>query len=357
LGASREAPASATEQLDLTIAWAPPRPDRRRLAVAASDAGVAAAQSRLDLRRRGVRLAMREAFARWALAMDRTAVLASFVERLESLARIQRQRADAGEVSGLDARRMTLAAAEAKAELARSEGELASARAAALAWRPDLAPGLRPVLPAPPSAPALASTHPEVPALEADLAAARLERDLAARVLGLPEIVAGWQRQRSDAGLVAEGPVVGLEWPLPLFDRGRAERARADVRVDALEARLELARQGWSARREGALAAYELLHAAAADAATAEESVEPIVIAATASFRLGEANLTDLLETLRSASAAQLQALELRGAALEAHRELERLAGEPPGAVEREQALPSRSPASLEKESDDALHP
>jgi outer membrane protein TolC len=195
-------------------------------------------------------------------------------------------------------------------------------------------------------------------ALEAELASARLERDLAKRVLGLPEIGAGWQRQRSDAGFVSEGPLVALEWPLPLFDRGRAERARAEVRVDAIEARLELARQGLSARREGALAAYELLRAAASEAATAEESVEPIVTAATASFRLGETSLTDLLETLRSASAARLQALELRDAALEAHRELERLAGTLPDTVEPDlqpQGLPG--PASFEKESADALHP
>jgi outer membrane protein TolC len=118
-----------------------------------------------------------------------------------------------------------------------------------------------------------------------------------------------------------------LEWPLPLFDRGRAERARAEVRIDALEARLAVARLTLEAGREGALAAYERLRAAAAEAATAGDSVEPMLAAATASFRAGEVDLTDLLETLRAGSSTRLQALELRAAALEAHRELERLTG------------------------------
>jgi cobalt-zinc-cadmium efflux system outer membrane protein len=327
--ASREAPEDATEQLDLTLSWEPPRPDRRRLAVAAADAGVNAAGTRLQIGRLGVRRSMRESYARWALAAERTSLAAAFAERLASLARVQEQRAVAGEISGLDARRMALAAADAKTRLAHSESEVLSARADALAWRPDIAPGLRPVLPDLPLPPAMDASHPEVTALEAELMAARIERDLAGRVLGLPEIVGGWQRQRVDGGITAEGPLVGLEWPLPLFDRGRADRARAEARLDALEARLELTRVTLQARREGALAVYERLRAAAVEAAAAADDAEPVVIAVTASFRLGEASLTDLLETLRAASTARDQAIELRGAALEAHRELEGLAGAP----------------------------
>jgi cobalt-zinc-cadmium efflux system outer membrane protein len=325
--ANHEAPADATKQLDLIVAWELPRPDRRRLAIDAAEAGIAAAESRFALEELGVRLSMREAFAQWALAAERTAMLAGFAERLDVLARNQRQRADAGEVSGLESRRMALAAAQARGDLARAQSEAAQARAAALVWRPDLGRDLRPVLPEVPPAPELEASHPNVAAIEADLTAARLRRDLAARVIDLPEVVGGWQRQRTDDGFTAEGPLVGLEWPLPLFDRGRAERARAEVRIDALEARLAVARLTLEAGREGALAAYERLRAASSEAATAGESVEPMLAAATASFRAGEVDLTDLLETLRAGSSTRLQALELRAAALEAHRELERLTG------------------------------
>ena len=326
LAASREAPADATEQIDLTVSWQPPRPDRRRLAIDVAEAEVAAAESRLDLRHVGVRLSMREAFAEWAVASERAAALAGFAERLEELARVQRQRAEVGEISGLDARRMELAAAEARAQLATAESASARARGDALVWRPDLGHDLRPVLPDVPLASAPESSSAELAALEHELVAARLERDLTGRVMSLPEIVGGWQRQRSDSGLVAEGPILGLEWPLPLLDHGRAERARAEVRVDALEARLDVAQRSLRARIGGARAAYEGLRQAAIEAAVAGENVEPMVTAATASFRGGEVDLTSLLEILRAGSNARLHAIELRGAALEAQRDLERLA-------------------------------
>ena len=270
---------------------------------------------------------MREAYAAWAVSAERAATLASFAERLDGLALTQRRRADAGEVSGLDARRMELAAAQARGELARAQSDLERARGEALVWRPDLARDRRPVLPEVPLAPAPAIAHPELAALEAELAAARLERDIATKVVSLPEIVGGWQRQRIDAGVMAVGPILGLEWPLPLFDRNRAERTRAEVRIDALEARIELARQSIEARFGGASAAYERLRAAAARALIDGEGVEPMITAATASFRLGEVDVTGLLETLRAGSNARLQVLELHAAALEAQRELERLAG------------------------------
>jgi outer membrane protein TolC len=335
LAAAREAPADAIEQIDLTLAWRPPRPARRRLAIAASDAAITAAESRLEIGEMGIRLAMRDAFARWSVADARATVLADVAERLDVLARSQQRRSDAGEISGLSARRVMAAASSAKAELARARGELATAIQAALVWRPDLDGAARPVLPELPAALPQQRTSPQVSALEADAAAARLERDLAARVVQMPELVAGWQRQNGDAGDVAEGPILGLEWPLPLLDRARAERARAEVRLDAVEARLEVARRTFAAQSRGALAAYEVLRTAALDAAKATADTEPMVEAATTSFRLGEATVTDLLDTLRAAVDAELHALDLRSAALEAHRELERLAGVAPGGVDR----------------------
>jgi cobalt-zinc-cadmium efflux system outer membrane protein len=301
--ANREAPADSTEQLDLTLAWELPRPDRRRLAIDAAEAGVAAAESRLALGRLGVRLSMREAFARWAVAAERVASLTGFAGRLDELART-----------------------------------------------PDLSGDLRPLLPEVPAAPTPASSPAELRALEAELAAARLERELAGRAVSLPEIVGGWQRQRSDAGAVAEGPLLGLEWPLPLFDRGRAERARAEARIEGLEARLELARETQRARLAGASGAYERLRIAAADAAAAIESVEPALTAATASFRLGELDVTGLLETLRAGSNARLEALELRAAALEAQREVERLTGGEPATEERRIADETRAGAGSTRE-------
>jgi cobalt-zinc-cadmium efflux system outer membrane protein len=326
LGALREDPTGSVEQLDVTVSWRPPHPGRRRLAIAASEAEVDAAAHRLDEDLLGLELHLREVYGRWALAVARGDRLAGQAARIDALAARERHRAESGESSGLDARRLALAAVETRAALARAGAEADTASAAARAWRPDLPDGVRPALPELPDLGAAPdAVHPRIAALEAELAAARRERELVARVVGMPEVVAGWQRQ--DGGTeVAEGPILGLAWPVPLFDRNRSERLSADARVREVSARLELARRRLAAEREGRRAAYRRLREAALDATAAADAGGPAVEAATAAFRLGEMDLTDLLETLRSSTAAELAALELREAALAAGRELVRVA-------------------------------
>ncbi len=53
------------------------------------------------------------------------------------------------------------------------------------------------------------------------------------------------------------------------------------------------------------------------------------MVAATAAFRAGEASLTDLLDSVRAAIGARLGEIDLRGQALEAHRDLEAALGRP----------------------------
>jgi cobalt-zinc-cadmium efflux system outer membrane protein len=338
LGATREAPGSA-EQLDLTVSWRPPDPGRRRLAQAAAAAGVEAARARLTTDRAGLRAAMREAFARWAVATATSAHLAGQVERVDPLARRERARAAAGETSGLDARRLALAASEARVELARAEAERLQASSVARVWRPDLPADAEPALPPLPAVgPVSTAEHPRLAALRAELEAARLTERLAARIVEMPEVVGGWQRQ--DAGAeVAEGPILGLAWPVPLFDRRRGERVAARARVAALEARLTLAEREMAAARSSLLAAYSQLRAAAIDASEAAADSPGVVTAATAAFQAGETALTDLLETLRSATAAEVAALELHAQALAAQRELERASADP-------EILPAGLPAA-----------
>jgi outer membrane protein TolC len=261
------------------------------------------------------------------VASARAGGLAAHLERVEELALRQRRRAEAGEVSGLDARRLDLAVVELRASLARAEAEAAAAEAAARAWRPELPGALRPELPPLPElAEAPPGTHPRIAALEAELAAARSSAELARRVLAIPEVVGGWHREEEGGGS-ADGPIVGLVWPLPLFDRNRAERLAAEARVEVSSARLELARRQLAGEREGRRSAYRRLREAALDAGAAAATGAVAVEAASAAFRLGEADLTDLLDTLRSATGAELAALELREAALAASRELAQLVG------------------------------
>lgn len=320
---AREDPSGPTGELELTVGWQLPRPALRRLSIDAAGRETDAARSRLAADRLAVRLELRRAFAEWAAATVRAALLTAQVERTTELAERERRRAERGESSGLEARRLTLAAAEASGRLAVAEAEAERARAFARGWRPDLPAGATPVLPALPDVSHLAATaHPRIAALEAELAAARLARDAADYRVGWPRLVAGWKQERDD-GMTVDGPVLGLAWSLPIADRRQAERIQAAARVEAAEARLELASRQIDAERDGAAAAYERLSTAAAEMAAANAANTQMIEAAAAAFRLGEAGLTDLLEVLRATAEAELTALELHASALAAHRDLE----------------------------------
>ena len=194
---------------------------------------------------------------------------------------------------------------------------------------PDLATGAAPELTAlPPPPAALTGEHPRLVALRQELAAARLSRQVAQRIVAWPELIGGWKRQESAAGSL-EGPIVGLSWPLPLLDRKRAEKATATARENAAAARLEVAESRLDAARGGAQSAYERLELAARDARGAAAGNTALVAAAVAAFEQGESSLTDLLETLRSVAEAELAALDLHAVALAAFYRLEEQTGQP----------------------------
>jgi len=328
LGVVREDPdgdPGSTEQIDWTVSWQLPS-SSRGLEIRSAERGVEAAQARLSDELLALRLAMREDYAAWAVAIARRDRLAALAGRIEKLAVRERNRAQRGESSGLEAHRLELAAAGLRARWSLAGADTEKARAAARAWQPDLPPEATPVLPSLPPVPALDGDHPRLRALRAELAAAELSRKAAGRFPRSPEVVAGWQRQEAGPA-VFEGPILGLAWPLPLFHRNQAEKARADARIDTLEARLERARREIDAERAGTLAAYRRLTGAAAEARAALEGNDRMLLGAVTAFHHGEATLTDLLETQRSVAEAETTALDLHQAALAAHRELERAAG------------------------------
>lgn len=329
LSVAREGPTGGAEQVDLTVSWQPPRPDRRKLAVGAARAEVAAADARRDARRLDLHLELRAVYARWALAGARLEALERRAERIAALAERERLRAERGEASGLSVRRLELAATRARGEADRAAAALERARSTAHGWRPDLPDGAEPRLPPlPEPAEDHPAPHPRTVSLEAEIEAARLRRDLAERFVPAPELVAGWQQIDTGSRSV-DGPLLGLSWSIPLLDRNRADRARAEARTTATRARLERTRQELAAELAGARAAYEKLRAAALELRRTAARTAPMIDAATAAFRLGEADLTDLLDALRSGTETELAALDLAGDALAAHRELERAAGTP----------------------------
>lgn len=319
----------------LSVSWQPPRPDRRRLALGAAQAELAAAEAELAFSRELLRLELREAFAAWAVAAARLGPLERELEVLRELTRRAERRAEAGEGSGLDHRRLLLASAEAETRVAIAQADLALAEAEARAWRPELPVASEPVLPPLPPAGLPAAEgrmHPRVAALEAELRAAELEAALARKVWDLPALAAGWKWIEATGAAEAGdatygGPTIGLSWSVPLFDRGAPERLRVGARADALEARRFLLRRRLQAEGAGLAAAYAVLRRAALDSAGPLAAAEPAVDAAQLAFRLGEADLTTLLETIRNATAAKLAAVDTHERALEALREIERVRG------------------------------
>ena len=151
----REQPNANPRVTNWTLSWTPPLDGRYGLGKKSADAGLAAARERLAADKAGLRRELRAAFAAWSLAFERRNVLKDQLERLRRLTEVERQRARAGEESGLSARRFTLAESEVSAALAAAEAALARAEALARAWRPDLAADVVPAsatVPEPPSA-------------------------------------------------------------------------------------------------------------------------------------------------------------------------------------------------------------
>lgn len=131
--ASIEEPDGAARETTAGVTWTPPLDGRRALRRKAADKGLAAAESRLEAARLRFRLDLREAYARWAFAWERRELRAAQLAQVGELAGRARARAEAGEIPGLIARRLTLEEAQARADLGRAEAELAAARAE-VAW-------------------------------------------------------------------------------------------------------------------------------------------------------------------------------------------------------------------------------
>jgi cobalt-zinc-cadmium efflux system outer membrane protein len=326
----REAPSGTARQSTWSIHWSPPLNGRRGLSLQSAGVELDAAQKDLEAKLLELRSEMRADFASWLSSSQHVAALSSHLELIETLAERIGARAENGEDSKLSARRMELAAIQARAELSIEKANLVRARAVALAWRPELSGSYVPLAPDLPAAPSSLgpTSRPALAALRLELEGAELERRLAGRSLDSPRLQFGWQ-DIEDGGLNFDGPVYGIQWRVPLFSRGQAARLQADQKKRAAQARLDTAVVRAERNLEGVGAAYEELASAVSDLAAATAELDTITAAAETSYRLGESSLTDLLDSLQSVLSTRLSAVDLYSAALEAHRNLETAAGRP----------------------------
>lgn len=313
-------------ETEASLSWKPPRPDRRRLERDAARSRVESAEAGRTASLLELRSELRAVYARWALARARAGVLADEAGILRELVRRTRERHDAGEASGWELRRLRLAASEVTSRLETQRAEARRAEAEARAW---LGAGTGDLRPRVPELPVLGQTgdvddHPRLREMTQELRAAELAERAAAKLVDMPALSVGWKREESDR-VDLEGPVLGVSWPVPLFERRRAERARAGSRREALEARVDLLRRRLTQERDAARDTYGDLREATLEIRRRADDARPAVEAALRAFRLGEADLTDLLETARSARTARLSALDLHHEALAAHRHWELL--------------------------------
>ena len=322
----REDPDAAARQDTLRVSWRLPF-DGRKHRVAEADASVAASAATLEAVRFTVRLEMRELFSSWYIAAEREYILKDHLDHTRRLAAWMWARAEQGEAAGVEARRLELEVEVLSRQNTAANAEARGRHAAAKTWSNLVAGNTqpeRPLLPPPPLS-AEISERPDLQALEQRVAAAEARHRLRKRTIEPPLVSLGWM-ELSDSIQSVDGPVFGVAWPVPLFDRNQGDREAAAAEADMSRADLEAARRRAVQHAEAALASYSELYRAVATGA-AGTAADDIVDSVLAAFEAGEASLTDVLDSLRTTIDVRLARLETLAAALAAERDLEAAVG------------------------------
>ncbi len=249
---------------------------------------------------------VQEAYVAAWLAEERLAVLERVVAVVRQAHGRGVERQAAGDLSGLDLRRLTLERLRYERLVSAGELEVESARRALAAMilppsddGPVAPAGLPEVVPgglAGASADQqVIAGHPEVRAVHAALALAVAEAD-AERALGAPPPTLTAAYKRQDDGL--KGLLFGAALPLPLLDRRAGSREVVAAHVTAAEARLAQVERRAADRVELAQARYEaaIRHLEQAGQPTTEAGRDLLGIAEIA-YLEGELDLFALLAT------------------------------------------------------------
>ncbi|MCH6554224.1 MAG: TolC family protein [Acidobacteria bacterium] len=130
-------------------------------------------------------------------------------------------------------------------------------------------------------------------------------------------------------GIVSRGYVVTLTVPIPLFNRGQTEAARARADYRRVQAERDALRQRIETKVTAAHAAARIRRRIADTYVRelGEKGVELARIAQIA-YREGEQGILELLDAQRVSLLSQLRVLELSASAKQAEIELDRAAGE-----------------------------
>jgi outer membrane protein TolC len=333
LSVSREESAGTVERFEnLSLPFV--LTGRLALERASARSGLTAEEASARQERAELRARVHEAFFDLLLSQERTAALDAGRSRLLDLVEALRAREREGESSGFDRMRAERELAELEVDLAGSRGGLRGARAAlaafigapseALSVAGSLGPGAS--LPGLEEARALARSRGDVVALDARAEQADLlARAARRRAVPEPSLLAG-RKTTEDGGPEPSGPVLGISFSIPVFDRGQGARGVSAAEAALLRARREVLARQAEAEAE---AAWELTAAAreSEEIYSAAGDAEQLVSIARAAYEGGAMRMFELLDAYRTALAAQLRLLELHAAARRAEVVLGRALG------------------------------
>lgn len=333
----RESVAGVTEYLTM-VAQPLPITGRRRLEMQAAAALVDASTTRTDDVLRRARADLRLAYAQLVAAQTREQSLTGARDRLRELADILATRESAGDAAGFDRLRAEREVSDLDADMSAVATDRSRAQAAIASYFADAVDPSRIVASPPASSPAevpavgalverALRVRGELLALQKEAAAARLSAGAAdRRRIPETEVIAGTKSSTFGGGDI--GSVVTVQAIIPIFDRGRPERALAEARAKQADAQADLFRL--SLRSEITALRAEVAgrrDAAARYRASAVGGAGDIERVARVSYDAGERGILELLDAYRTGSTARVRQAALDLAARQAEIELEFLSG------------------------------
>jgi cobalt-zinc-cadmium efflux system outer membrane protein len=339
----RQSVAGVTEHY-VTVSQPLPITGRRRFGVQTASALVSASASRADDHVRRLRADVRLAFAELAAAQARERELTAARDRLRGLSLVLAKREGEGDAAGFDRLRAEREVLEIESDLVIAATDRAHAQATLSGFFGDrIDPIVAVVTRVAPAVPIPAldmlleqaeSARGELVAYRHEVEAARFATLAAARSLvPEPEVFLGTKSSTASSGGAgstvtigegAVGPVIGVHASIPLFDRGRPERALAAARA----ARAEAAAAAFRVVLRGEVSALRdavLQRRAAADRYRAEavESAAHIERIAQIAYDAGERGILELLDAYRLGASARVRQTMLDLTVRQAEIELE----------------------------------
>jgi cobalt-zinc-cadmium efflux system outer membrane protein len=306
----------------------------RRAALAAAESEGMGVRMQLHELRVDARLA----FLELLLAQEQLSVYDSEKAGLQEIVEVLRKREKVGESSGYDLiraeRELSLLEADqgsAQARMEKARGLLASFFGIVQQSQSLRAIGTlaKPMVPDLTSLIGRSETRGDIQAERQMAESSTLSMEAARRKVYPEPVVSGGLKSPAISGHRESGYVISVTVPLPLFDRGKAEYARAQLagraaltRADAIKAEVQLRLRGaWEETHTRMRAAETYQKKAVAETGD-------LIRIARAAYEGGEVGILELLDAYRTQREVRLRMQELSATARQSALELERLVGE-----------------------------